>query len=287
MDETSLLLPPRSSSNLSTQPDQLCAADSGAGPSRVLEVAAPPRPHGLREIANLSRNSIPGSSVLLSPSWSSSRRHIIILSSFVSKLNLQSSSPTSSKTRSKPLPFPSLRGSVRASSPSPPSHSCWHLLPASTGSFRIATKVSHVSLFAAYYRVDSAARRLDCLGYVRFPSVHRRKEFHRSLHPLPALRTNVVVALHPHRHNVGEHGTYPDGPRSRRGAQSVYPTILARTTPSRTWLHRLRKLEEILTVSRYGARQVYYLLCSVNMPLTPHIVSRQGSWTRQLTCSSL
>jgi hypothetical protein len=59
MDETSLLLPPRSSSNLSTQPDQLCAADCGAGPSRVLEVAAPPRPHGLREIANLSRNSIP------------------------------------------------------------------------------------------------------------------------------------------------------------------------------------------------------------------------------------
>jgi hypothetical protein len=75
MDETSFLLPPRSSPNPSTPPDRVYADDSGPGPSRVLEAAAPPRPRGLREIANLVRDSVPGSYILLltlSPSLSSS-----------------------------------------------------------------------------------------------------------------------------------------------------------------------------------------------------------------------
>jgi hypothetical protein len=245
MDETSFLLPPRSSSNPSTQTDLSCADDSSPGPSRVLEAAAPPQPRGLREIANLVRDSVPGSYTLpstlylaLSSSPSIYMIHTDIIFVRVS-INLQSSSPTSYKTRSKPPPSPSSRGSVRANSPSLPSHSCWHLLPASTGSFRIATKVSHVSVFATYYRVDSRARRVDCPGYVRFPSIHRREEPHRPLHPPPTLRTNVVVALHSRRHHVGKHGPYPNCPRSRGGAQSEYPTVPARATPSRAGIHWL------------------------------------------------
>ena len=73
MDETSFLLPSGSSSALSTQPDRLCAAECGPDPSRVLEAAASHRPRGLREIANLFRDSVPGSSVLPSTvSFSSS-----------------------------------------------------------------------------------------------------------------------------------------------------------------------------------------------------------------------
>jgi len=64
MDETSLLLPPRSCSGTtpgSMPPHQLLPAESA---SRALEAAAPPRLHGLREIATLFRDSVPGSFVL-------------------------------------------------------------------------------------------------------------------------------------------------------------------------------------------------------------------------------
>lgn len=77
MDETSLLLPARSCSSASpspsgsAQPDRrLLADESGPSSSRVLESEAPPRHSGLREIAHLFRDSIPGAH----PS-SSSLRH--------------------------------------------------------------------------------------------------------------------------------------------------------------------------------------------------------------------
>ncbi|KAH9969945.1 MOP flippase [Russula compacta] len=63
MDETSFLLPARShpsSSSDSVQPYQGFADDDDdPSSSRLLEAEAPPRPHGLREIVNLFRDSIP------------------------------------------------------------------------------------------------------------------------------------------------------------------------------------------------------------------------------------
>jgi len=69
------------------QPHQLLPAESAA--SRVLEPAAPPRLHGLREIATLFRDSVPGSFVRPSSSSSSSATdHITHSHRFV--LNLES-----------------------------------------------------------------------------------------------------------------------------------------------------------------------------------------------------
>lgn len=68
MDETSFLLPARShpsSSSESVQPYQVLADDDDPSSSRLLEAEAPPRPRGLREIVNLFRDSIPGSSSLV------------------------------------------------------------------------------------------------------------------------------------------------------------------------------------------------------------------------------
>ena len=67
MDETTFLLPARSCSSATSSPSgsaqsdrRVLADESSSSSSRVLEAEAPSRYRGLREIAHLFRDSIPG-----------------------------------------------------------------------------------------------------------------------------------------------------------------------------------------------------------------------------------
>jgi hypothetical protein len=213
MDETSFLLPPRSCSSPSSasmmQPDRLLATDPGA--SRVPEAAALPRPRGLREIANLLRVSIPGSFVLPRRRLRSRACHPLTSFRFETSSHLLLRS-----TKLYPSCFHFHRRAARFGR----TLRC-RLLP-HVGICDRLVLAPFASLLSiprfATYRVDSRARRFDCSGHVRFPSIHRREKLHRPLYPPPALCYNALAALHPHRHHVGKYGAYSNSPWSRRGA---------------------------------------------------------------------
>ena len=99
MDETSFLLPARacssSSSSGAVQPDRrVLANESGSSSSRLPETGSPPRYRGLREIAHLFRDSIPGPSSSPSSSSPPFSCHHLVIFSYTLQLSLQTVSVT-------------------------------------------------------------------------------------------------------------------------------------------------------------------------------------------------